>query len=56
MNIGSQVIAWNPGCDRKATGTLVAIEGKYFRVEWTRTTGFNPQTYIGTFVHAEAVA
>jgi hypothetical protein len=56
MNIGSKVIAWNPGTDRKATGTLVAMDGNYFKVEWTRTVGFQPQTYIGTFVHAEAVA
>jgi hypothetical protein len=56
MNIGSKVIAWNPGTDRKATGTLVAMDGNYFKVEWTRTVGFQPQTYIGTFVYAEAVA
>jgi hypothetical protein len=56
IQIGSKVTAWNPGTDRKATGTVVGFEGKWFKVEWTRTTGFQPQTYIGTFVHAEVVA
>jgi hypothetical protein len=54
IEIGSKVTAWNPGCERKATGTLVAIDGEYYKVKWTRTTGFAPQTYIGTFVNIEA--
>jgi hypothetical protein len=53
ITIGSKVTAWNPGTDRKAVGTLVALDGNYYKVEWTRTVGFAPQTYIGTFVHIE---
>jgi hypothetical protein len=58
IEIGTQVTAWNPGTDRKATGTVVGMDGKYFKVEWSRTSHLlgTVETYIGTFVHAEVTA
>jgi hypothetical protein len=58
IGIGSKVTAWNPGTDRKATGVVVGMDGKYFKVEWNRTSYLlgTVETYIGTFVHAEVVA
>jgi hypothetical protein len=53
LEIGTTVIAWNPGCENKATGTLVGFDGKYFKVEWTRTSSWSSQTYVGTFVNVE---
>ena len=59
IQIGSKVIAWNPGTDRKAVGVLVAMDGNYFKVQWTRkalTVGCTDQTQVGTFVYAEVGA
>jgi hypothetical protein len=60
IEIGSKVVAWNPGAERKVTGTLVGLEaaGNYYRVEWTRiqltaNNGFLTHTHVGTFVNIE---
>lgn len=53
MNIGTTVKAWNYGCEG-VTGKFVGMTADgYYQVEWTRTSGFAPKTYIGTFNKAE---
>ena len=53
IEIGTRVIAWNPGTDRKAKGFLTGYDGDYFRVEWTRVNAWGIETYVGTFKFAE---
>lgn len=58
MEIGSKVIAWNPGTDRKATGILLAIDSMgFYKVEWVRISPVSgPIAHVGTFKHCEVAA